>query len=228
MKQLIRNHHISSKLSYTLGLIFLAIGVAFMAKAHLGVSMLVAPAHAIHTFIEHTLEMHYITLGMVEFGVQVVLLAIMCLALRRFKISYLWAFITTLIYGVILDVIMVGVTLIPTDHIAIKILLFVLGGLAMSLGVALLFRTHIAPEIYELIIIELSEKFHLDIHKFKTWFDCACCLLAIILEFSFFGLWHFDAVKIGTILFALVNGSLISFFGNFLDKHFTFERKLHH
>lgn len=219
-----KKHTISSEISYIAGLIFTALGVALMARADLGVSMLVAPAHAIHIKIEEFT--HAITLGMVEFGFQVVLLLIMILALKKFKISYLWAFITTLIYGVILDVIMIGTNLIPDEHIAIRILMFVLGGVCTSSGVALMFRTYIAPEIYELLVIEISEKFHLHVHKFKTYFDCACCVLAIILEFSFFGLFTFKAVGVGTIIFALVNGTMISAIGKFLDNHFDFERKI--
>ena len=226
MKHLIRKHIVSSELSYALGLFFLALGVAFMARADLGVSMLVAPAHAIHTFIEHTVKTVHITLGAVEFAVQVILLAIMSLLLHKFKIEYLWAFVTTLIYGVILDTVMIAVSMIPSDHIGIRIILFAFGGFCMSLGVALMFRTYIAPEIYELLVIELSDKFHLDIHRFKTWFDCGCCLVAIALEFIFFGLWTFEAVKIGTVLFALVNGTLISVCGKFLDTHFSFKRSI--
>ncbi len=219
-----KKHTVSSELSYALGLIFIALGVALMSHADLGVSMLVAPAHAIHLKIEE--YTHAITLGMVEFGFQVILLIIMSAVLKKFKISYLWAFVTTFIYGIVLDIIMLGTRLIPCEHIAVRIIFFALGGLAISAGVALMFRTYIAPEIYELLVIEIAEKFHLDVHRFKTWFDCACCLLAIVLEFIFFGLWQFHAVRIGTILFALVNGMLISKAGKFLDAHFDFERKI--
>ena len=215
---------ISSELSYIFGLIFIAIGVAFAARADLGVSMLVAPAHAIHLKIEEFT--HSITLGMVEFGFQVALLLIMILILRKFKLSYLWSFVTTLIYGVILDTIMLGTNLIPTQNFMIRILLFILGIIFTSVGVALMFRTYIAPQIYELLVIEISEKFHLNVHKFKTWFDCCFLILAIVLECIFFGLWSFRAVKIGTIIIAITNGTLIAISGKFLDKHFNFERKL--
>ena len=226
MKVTVKKHIIPSELSYLLGLIFIALGVAFMAHADLGVSMLVAPAHVIHNLFSHKLELSFITLGMVEFAFQVLLLLVICLVLRRFKITYLWAFVTTFIYGIILDAILLAVLLIPTDFFIIRVLLFIVGCLCMSIGVAFMFRTYIAPEIYELLVIEIAETIHYDIHKFKTWFDCACCILAIILEFAIFGLWTFEAVQIGTIIFAVFNGTLISIFGKYLDKHFDFERKI--
>ncbi len=219
-----KKHTISSEISYISGLISIALGVALMAHADLGVSMLVAPAHAIHMKLEEIT--HVITLGMVEFAFQVLLLLTMTLVLRKFKLSYLWSFVTTLIYGVVLDIIMLGTVLIPDENIIVRILLFILGGFFTATGVALMFRSYIAPQIYELLVVEVSEKFHLHVHKFKTWFDCACCLLAIMLEFIFFGFGTFRAVRVGTVIFALVNGTLISVVGNFLDRHFNFERKI--
>ena len=40
---------------------------------------------------------------MAEYCLQAVLLLAMCLLLRRFRVSYLFSFVTAVVYGVVLD-----------------------------------------------------------------------------------------------------------------------------
>lgn len=56
------------------------------------------------------------------------------------------------------------------------------------------FYIYIAPEAYELFVKELSGKYGINIHRFKTGYDCGSCLVSIVLSF-FFGLWCFEGVK---------------------------------
>jgi hypothetical protein len=42
------------------------------------------------------------------------------------------------------------------------------------------------------------------------------------MSFIFFGLWHFEGVKAGTFLCALLNGALIGRCSHFMEKHFNF------
>ena len=92
-----------------------------------------------------------------------------------------------------------------------------------SVGVALLFHTYIAPEAYELFVKEVSTKLGMDIHRFKTLYDCVSCGIGVLLSFAFFGLWHFEGVKLGTIFCALVNGSIIGWCTKVFEARFAFE-----
>jgi uncharacterized membrane protein YczE len=92
-----------------------------------------------------------------------------------------------------------------------------------SIGVSMFFHTYISPEAYELFVKELSAKFNINITKFKTGYDCVSCLISIALSFIFFGLWHFEGVKLGTIVCALVNGYTIGLCSKLFDKHFDFK-----
>jgi len=49
----------------------------------------------------------------------------------------------------------------------------------------------------------------MDIGKFKIIYDCASCIIGVVMSFAFFGLGHFEGVKPGTVICALVNGVLI-------------------
>jgi uncharacterized membrane protein YczE len=98
-----------------------------------------------------------------------------------------------------------------------------LGFLSCTAGVSLIFHTYIAPEVYELLVKEVSAKYKINIHKFKTFYDCVSCLAGIALSFAFFGLWQFEGIKIGTIVCALINGWTISRFTLFFEKHWEFK-----
>lgn len=65
---------------------------------------------------------------------------------------------------------------------------------------------------------EISKKYHITLKIFKTCFDCTFLILSFIMSlFLFHGI---VGIGIGTIIVALFNGTFISFFKNFLDKHF--------
>ena len=83
-------------------------------------------------------------------------------------------------------------------------------------------NSDIAPEVYELAVKEISAKFGFHIVKVKTLYDCASCLAGILLSFAFFGLWHFEGVKLGTIFCAFVNGTIIGLCSRLFEHFFTF------
>lgn len=210
-----------TELAYVLGLIFVALGVAFMEKPDFGVSMVVAPAYILHLKISETYS--FFTFGMAEYTLQAVLLIIMALVLRRFKLSYLFSFVTAVIYGFILDLCMLAVSYVPMDNMALRITYYTLGMVLCAIGIALFFHTYIAPEVYELFVKEVSSKYGVEIHRFKTGYDICSCLMGVILSFIFFGFGVFRGVKWGTIICALINGTLIGLCSKFLEQRFEFK-----
>lgn len=210
-----------TELAYVLGLIFVALGVAFMEKPDFGVSMVVAPAYILHLKISETYS--FFTFGMAEYTLQAVLLIIMALVLRRFKLSYLFSFVTAVIYGFILDLCMLAVSYVPMDNMALRITYYTLGMVLCAIGIALFFHTYIAPEVYELFVKEVSSKYGVEIHRFKTGYDICSCLIGVILSFIFFGFGVFRGVKWGTIICALINGTLIGLCSKFLEQRFEFK-----
>ncbi len=209
-----------TELAYAIGLIALALNAALMERADFGVSMIVAPAYILHLKVSQYLP--FFSFGMAEYTLQAVLLIIMIIVLRKFKLHYLFSFVTAVLYGFILDFFMMCVAYIPNDILITRITLYIIGLTLGSIGVSLLFHTYISPEVYELFVKEVSDKFNISITKFKTAYDCTSLLISITMSFSFFGLWHFEGVKIGTIICALVNGFAIGTASKFFEKHFTF------
>lgn len=204
----------STELCYILGILLLAFSATCMAKADLGLSMVVAPAYLLHLRFG-------ISFGTAEYCLQAVLLLLMLLLLRRFKLTYLLSFLTAVIYGVVLDTFMIIIEF-PTLSFMARIALFVVGLFSGAAGLSFFFRSYITPLVYELFVREISKKIHVPLSHFKTYFDLVFCVLAIMLSFLFFGFGRFEGVKIGTVVCTLLNGWLIGRYTESMDKNFSF------
>lgn len=213
-----------TEVSYIIGLLFLAFSAALLEAADFGVSMVVAPAYLLHLKISETLP--FFSFGIAEYAFQAMLLILTVIVLRKFKITYLFSFVTVVLYGLALDGSIALLSFVPHEHIAVRIVLFILGLVGCSASVSLFFHTYISPEVYELFVKEVSAKFGIKISKLKTIYDCLSCVLAVVMSFIFFGFGHFEGVKIGTVICALLNGFLIGKFSQFYEKHFDFKDKL--
>ncbi len=209
-----------SELAYLFGLILLAFSTAFMTLADFGLSMVVAPAYIFHVKLQPIFS--FFSFGMAEYVFQAVLLLLMMLVVRRFRLRYLFAFVTAVIYGFILDFFLFLLAPLPTHLLWVRFLLFFVGMVVCAFGVSLMFHTYLAPEVYELFVKEVAETYKLPVSRFKTIYDCASCLLGIILSFLFFGFGTFVGVNWGTVVCALINGFLIGRFSALLEKHFDF------
>lgn len=209
-----------TEMAYVLGIVILALGTALMEKADFGMSMVVAPAYLLHLKISQVLP--FFSFGMAEYTLQAVILLLLAIVMRRFRLSYLFSFCTAVIYGLALDGVMLLAAVFPAGGMAMRIVYYLLGMLLCSVGVSLLFHTYISPEAYELFVKEVSAGLGMDIHRFKTLYDCVSCAIGVLLSFAFFGLWHFEGVKLGTILCALVNGSIIGACTRFFEGRYEF------
>lgn len=213
-----------TEVSYILGLVIMAFAAAFTEKADFGMSMVVAPAYIIHLKVSEFLP--WFTFGVSEYFFQGMLVIATVIIMKKFKLSYLFSFMTAVLYGTLLDLAMNIISPLPETGFAIRLVWYVLGTVLCSFAVSLFFHTYLSPEAYELIVKELSGKFNFNINKVKTAFDCFSVALGIILSFSFFGFGVFEGVKLGTIICAFINGFLIGRFSKLLEHFFEFKNKL--
>lgn len=210
--------------AYLLGILVLALGTALMARADFGMSVVVAPAYVVYLKLSQLFP--GFTFGMAEYCLQAVLLVVLSAYLRKFHPMYLFSFVSTLFYGLALDLSMLLAGLLPPLPLFGRFVLYAVGMLLCVLGVSLLFHTYIPPEAYELFVKEISAHTGAHINLVKTVYDCCSCLLGILLSFAFFGLGRFEGVKGGTVLGALVNGFLIGRCGTLLETRFAFRDAL--
>ena len=206
--------------AFLMALVILAFGAALMAKADFGVSMVIAPAYLIYQKVSGLVSFY--TFGMSGYLFQGFLLVSLSVAMGKFKKRYLLSFVTAVVYGLFLDGAMYLLALVPFAGIGWRLGYYTVGMLSGSFGVAMLFHTYLPPEAYEVVVKEVSERFHLPIARVKTVYDCCSCGLAVVLSFVFFGFGNFVGVGWGTVVCALLNGWFIGRFGRLQARMFQF------
>jgi len=145
-----------TEFAYFIGVIVLAFGTALMERADFGVSMVVAPAYLIHLKMCQTFE--WFSFGVAEYCLQLLLIIVTGIVCRRFKPMYLFAFVTAVFYGTVLDLSLKVLSGFALNEIWSRVLAYVVGELCCTFGVSMLFKTYFAPEAYELFVKEFSSK----------------------------------------------------------------------
>ena len=203
------------ELSFLLGVFLLGLATSLMSKAGFGVSMVVAPAYVIADKVQ------VISPGTMCYIKQGTLIIITSIVMGRFKLTYLFSFISAVLFGLSVDFFGSLLAPITNPDMALRILLFVIGIPVNSLSIALLFRSYFPPQAPELFVKEISRKFGLKVHKTKYVFDLSFCALSIALSLIFFRELRF--IGVGTVICAFVNAPLIGLLGKALDKIAEYE-----
>ncbi|MBQ7938366.1 MAG: hypothetical protein IJ283_07740 [Oscillospiraceae bacterium] len=208
-----------TEIAYVLAIISLGFGVAFAAKAGFGVSMIAAPAYTIHLKL---LEMtSAVTLGTIEYILQGIVIVLLALFVGKFKISYLFSFVTAVFSGLAIDFAIWAIAAVPSESIVMRGVLFFTSLICCAFGVSCFFHTYVAPAAHELFVKEFAKRFGKDINKTKSAYDITLCIISIILNLVFFG--GFKGIGLGTVVTALVNGLIIAKVTMILEKHFEFK-----
>ena len=108
-----------TELSYVLGLVIMAFAAAFTEKADFGMSMVVAPAYILHLKVSEFWP--WFSFGVAEYVFQGVLVVVTVLVMRKFKLSYLFSFVTAVIYGTLLDFAMALIAPLPHSAFAMRV-----------------------------------------------------------------------------------------------------------
>ena len=209
-----------SEVVWLFALVLIAFSVSMTVAAGLGVSMIVCPAYLVSE------KVSFLTFGQAEWILQGILFAVLCVVVRRFKPVYLSAFLSCLIYGLILDLFQKYVPLFNASvtppeslHIAARIALLVGGMVLTSLSIALFFKVYLYPQVYDFFVVAIVSRYRLKEGLTKTIFDLSFLALSLLLSFLLFG--SLVGVGWGTLAMALCNGTLIGLFSKGLDKLFV-------
>lgn len=210
--------------AYVLAMMILSLGTALMERADFGISMVVAPSYLLHLKMSETLP--WFSFGVAEYLMQTLVLALLIICMRRVKLAYFFAFISAMLSGLLLDMCMAILSLIPFEGTVARLVYYLLGLYLGPLGVGLIIHSYVTPGAYESFVKELAPKFGIELGKFKTGYDLCSLLIGVILSFAFFGFGKFVGIRLGTVLCALVNGTLVAFNSRLVDKYFDFEDAL--
>ena len=206
---------------YLVGIVLLAIGNSLYAYADFGMSMVVAPAYVLHLAVVDTLP--WFSFGVAEYVIQAVVIVALIIMTRRVKVRFFLSFMTTLVYGMFLDVFMSALSPLPS-MMALRVAAYVLGVLLAAAGVAALFTPYFPPGLYEVLVQEIVRRWNLRLGVVKTVYDICSFVVAVGLSLLLFG--SFRGIGIGTVPCAFLNGTLIHLFCKFYKRIFAFKDAL--
>ncbi len=219
----------AGELAWVFGMVLVALGVSICSKADLGVSMIAAPAFLLSSALAPNAP--FFSVGVTEYLIQGVLLALLCLLIRRFRPRFLLAFLVAVLYGYLLDLFLLLLGTAPIEALWLRYLLLLVGDAITALGVACFFRTYLPLQVYELFVAETARRFGFAIPKVKWAFDLSLLALSLLLAFTLFGdaatfslarigSESFHYIGVGTVLTTLINSPLIAAAGKLLDRLF--------
>lgn len=216
-----RKIKISSEVTYFAAIVLLSLAVAILSTADFGISMIVAPAYLL------SLKAGFLSFGQAEYVVQAIVFILLCIVLKRFRFVYFFSFGTCLIYGFVLDLwrkipfLNPAATPPGSMNLPLRIAMFVIGMILTSFSVALFFKTYLFPQVYDFFVKAVSCKYGIKLSRLKTIVDLSCLTASVIMTFAFFG--KIRGIGWGTLIMALLNGTVIGFFSKLLDKAFDFK-----
>lgn len=209
-----------NEMAWVLGVVLCTLGVCLCTKANFGLSMIATPPYILHLKLIKFFPWY--SQGTSEYIWQGVLLILMCIGVQRFKARFLLSFVSGVIAGVVLDA---WITLFGGNgaytEMSVRIAAFVAGELITALAIAFYFRTSMPLQIYELIVVEVADRFKLDKNRTKLYNDIIMLALSFVFALLLNG--SFRGIGYGTVIITLVNAQLITLFGKLLDRIFTFE-----
>jgi uncharacterized membrane protein YczE len=219
----------SAELLWLLGIIFIAFGVAVCSKADLGVSMMAAPTFVINeALVGAGIK---ISIGTTEYIIQGLVIALVCVLIRKFRWNYLLSFVVAVIHGSLIDLFLLLLGGISISAAWQSWFLLILGDVIIAFGVAALFRTYLPLGAWEFFVAALSKVYRLKIKKVKMTLDVSLLAISVALALVLFGdvasfnwadISHtsFHSMGLGTIVTTFINAPLITLAGKVIDLFF--------
>ena len=160
-----------------------------------------------------------ISLGTWTYLFQGLLVLSLMVMRKKFVPSYLFSFVVGFVFGELLDVHELWISVHPTA-LPFRFLYFIISYVLICVGIAISNRCKLPIIPTDLFPRELADITKAGYPKIKIGFDVAC--LAVTAALTFFCLGHLEGLGIGTILAAFTMGKGVGIVGTLLDRHFRF------
>lgn len=204
------------ELAWFLGLSICALGVCFATKSGFGVSMVVAPAYVLYLKVSQYIS--WFTFGIGEYCLQGTLIIVLAIILGRFKKKYILTLVSVIFYGLCVDIWRYIFGGEVYGFMWQRVISCVVGIVVTSFSIAMVLRTYLPQEAYEMFVKEITDNFSLDMNKVKWIYDISSLVIAIILMLVLFREFSFEIIGVATVICTLVNAPLIAAWGKLLDK----------
>lgn len=202
-------------LNWVLGMLLCSLGVCMCTKAGFGLSMIGAPPYIIHVWLRERFS--WFTQGTSEYVWEALILFVVIIIVRRFKVKYLFSFGVAVLLGLMIDfwfLVMGGNGIL--ENMPMRIAYFAIGTIITSIAVSLYFRTQMPLQVYELAVVEISDKFSIDQGRLKWITDILYLVISVILSLVLTG--KLTGIGVGTVIITVVNAPFITQCGKIVDR----------
>ena len=209
-----------AEIMWVMGIILCSLGVCLSANSGFGVSMLAAPAFVLYNRLKDIVP--WLTYGTMDYTVQGIVVLLTAIICRKFKWKYLMSFAIAVVYGFCIDTwrLIFGAEVYAT--MVLRIAAYACGSLIITLSIAMLLRTYMPQQSFELIVKETAEKYNIKLSKVKWIVDISVFVLAIVMMLVLFGGFRPELIGIGTLIITFIKTPLIIMWGKVLDRFFEF------
>jgi uncharacterized protein len=186
---------------FAAGLCLLSLGIQLVIKSNFGVSVATSPPYILSLYFKN------ITFGQWNYIVHGLVLLLLVITIKKLTVKYLMSFMVSFLFGLALDLFNVILIPVQAETILGRIGLFVLGTIAISIGVASFIKSNYPILPFDTFVKEVSLAKGIEIAKFKTGFDLVCFTTSLILSMALFG--GIKGISIGTFASAVILGTMI-------------------
>ncbi len=211
MKKNETRYYCSRIFIYLLGLLIYAYSVCLFTRANIGISPITSIAY-IFTFFTPS------TLGMTQFVVNIILVFIQVIWLRKeFKKYQYLQIVASLIFSVFIDILMPLTGMFDPSVMppVLRILLFMVALIIMGLGLSIVTIADVIMLPGDGVAKTIAYELDLEFGKAKVLNDVACITITCII--SFIALQRLESVQIGTVISALFLGNIVRYIMKYIQ-----------
>ncbi|MBQ7337680.1 MAG: YitT family protein [Clostridia bacterium] len=199
-------------LVFLFGLAVMALAIAVMSCAQLGISPIQSTCYVIYHRISD-----YISLGtMVFLWNCLIVLAQLPIKGKRFGwINWLQIPLSVFL-GAMVDVFRSLLFWLTPENMVQKIVAMLCGVILLAIAISITVAAKTVMNAGEALVAAIAEKCGRPFGKVKVIFDVSLISFAILLSFVFFGKWRFDIIGLGTLVAATTTGHIVNLTGKWI------------
>lgn len=201
-----RKEVIKRYIVFLFGLTVMALAVALMAKASLGISPVQSLCYIIYRRFPEC-----VSLGTLIFLWNCTLLLFQFLIKgRKLGMLNIMQIPLSFFLGIMVDLWKKVLDLFSVDVFWIKIITLLCGVFVLACAISITVAADVIMNSGEAFVDVLSKRLGFPFGRVKTVFDITMITVSVAASFLLFGEWRFDIIGIGTVIAATVTGFVVS------------------
>ncbi len=201
---------------FVVSLFLAALGVAFTKRGELGVSPISSVANVM------SCKYSFFSLGTWLIIWNCILIVGQILILRKnFQLIQFIQIPLSFLFGWFTNLGLYIVSFIPQNSYFIRLIMVMVGIIILGLGISFSVIANVVMNSGEAFVKAISDVTHKDFGNIKIAFDMLCVGASLVLSLLFFD-FHIVGTREGTVISAILTGTVVKFFGRRFSKPLNF------